>query len=150
MTTVQQESGRKERGETSNRAREHAMIDVTGLPVANDDWIESAKSNSSLEKNEEKGEDVFKESLDQRISQDAEYVLRKSHKDTINVFAKKHASSKIMTKASESFSDSKTEVRNAPKTRKVTVIEENENYRCSEKNKMASISIAFFIDLIPQ
>lgn len=143
MTTVRQESGRKERGEASNRARERAMIDVTGLPLANDDWIKSIKSNSSLEKNEE--EDVSEESLDQRISQDVEYVFRKSHKDTINMFAKKHASSKAVTKASESSSDSKTEVQNAP--RKVMVREENCHY--SEKNKMASISVAivFFINL---
>lgn len=122
MTTVRQESGRKERGEASNRAREHAVIDVTGLPVANDEnWIKSAKYNSSLEENEKGRKHVSEESLDQRISQ--EYVPRKLHKDALT---KRHVSSKIATKASESSSNSKivSEIQNAnSRTRKVTVSE---------------------------
>ncbi|XP_071562633.1 uncharacterized protein [Temnothorax nylanderi] len=141
MTTVRQESGRKERGEASNRARERAMIDVTGLPVASDeDSIKSAKSNSSLEANEKGREHVFEERLDQRISQNVEYVLRKSHRDAL---AKRHdfiASAKVAIKASESPSDCRTvsETQNALKTRKVTAKEENENCRSSEKNKVSN------------
>ncbi|XP_071640398.1 uncharacterized protein [Temnothorax longispinosus] len=141
MTTVRQESGRKERGEASNRARERAMIDVTGLPVASDeDSIKSAKSNSSLEANVKGREHVFEESLDQRISQNVEYVLRKSHRDAL---AKRHdfiASAKVALKASESPSDCKTvsETRNPLKTRKVTAKKENENCRSSEKNKVSN------------
>ncbi|XP_077282483.1 uncharacterized protein LOC143908620 [Temnothorax americanus] len=141
MTTVRQESGRKERGEASNRARERAMIDVTGLPVANDeDSIKLANSNSSLEANEKGRERVFEQSLDQRISQNVEYVLRKSHRDAL---AKRHdfiASAKVALKASESPSDCKTvsETQNALKTRKVTAKEENDNCRSSEKNKVSN------------
>lgn len=136
-TTVRQESGRKEREETSNRARERAVIDVTGLPVANDeDSIKSAKSNSSFEEAEKEREHVSEESLDQRILQNVEYVMRKSHKDTLT---KRHA--KIATKASGSSSDSKTVsvIQNAPKMKKLR--EENDS-RSLERNKVASISIA--------
>lgn len=144
MTTVRQEGGWREREEASNRAKERAVIDVTGMPVANDDeddWIESAKSNLSLEEEETRREHVSDESFDQRISQDAEYVPRKSHKDAP---AKQYASSKIATKASESSSDSKTvpKIQNASRTRRVTAREENESCRSSERNKVASISVA--------
>ncbi|XP_011869049.1 PREDICTED: microtubule-associated protein futsch-like isoform X2 [Vollenhovia emeryi] len=117
MTTVRQVSGRKERGESSNRAKERAVvIDVTGLPVASDeDGIKETRSNSSLEETEKRTERVSEESLNQGISQDAERVVRKSHKDAL---AK---SSTVATKASESSSGGKTvsASQNAPKTRRV-------------------------------
>lgn len=122
------------------------MIDVTGqMPVANDeDWIESAKSNSSLEETEE-GKDVSEESLDQ---QDAEYALREPRK---GASAKRHASSKTTTKASrgsfDSDSKSVSEVRNAPETRKVTAREENETRRSLEKSKVVSINVAYFLSI---
>lgn len=138
MTTVRQESSRKEREEASNRAKERAVIDVIGLPVASDgeDWIESAKSNSSLEEKEERREHVSDESLNQRISQDVEYMSRKSHKDTLS---KRHASSKIKK---ASGSSSVPEIQNASRMRKVTVREENESDHSSERNKVVSISTA--------
>lgn len=143
MTTARQESGRKERGEASNRAKERAVIDVTGLPVANDDedWIEPAKSNSSLKEKEKRREHVSDERSDQRISQDVKYEPRKSHK---NALAKRSASSKIVTKAPENSSGSKTvpEIQNASRMRRATVREENESGRSSERNKVASISAA--------
>lgn len=116
------------------------MIDVTGLSVANDDWIKSVKSNSSLEKNEKRTEHVSEESLNQRILQNVEHVLRKSYKDTLS---KRHASSRIMTKTSESSFDNKTvfEVQNASKTRKVMEREENESCRSSERNKVVNINV---------
>lgn len=144
MTIVRQESGRKERGEASNRVREHAVIDVTGLPVANDeDWIESAKSNLSLEENEEERQEVSGESLDQQISQDVEYVLRKSHKDSL---AKKHANLKTAIKTSENSYGSKTvsEVQNALKTRKVTTRKENESCRCSREKNVVRLVLHIF------
>ncbi|XP_011061083.1 PREDICTED: uncharacterized protein LOC105150003 [Acromyrmex echinatior] len=136
--TVRQESNRKER-EEANRARERAVIDVIGLPVANDDdWLESAKSNLSLEKNKERREDILEENLDQRIpkKQNAEYVLKKrSHKDAS---AKKHTNSKTATKASKSPFDKKSasQIQNILKTRKVK--EENENCHSSEKHKISN------------
>ncbi|XP_028049673.1 uncharacterized protein LOC105834504 isoform X2 [Monomorium pharaonis] len=138
MTTVRQESGRNEYGGASNRARERAVIDVTELPVANDkNWIESVKSNLSLEDNGKKRQEVSEKSLNQEISQDVEYILRKSHKN----LAKKHTNSKTATEVSESSYDNKTvfELHNALKTRKVTRREENESCRCSkEKNKVSN------------
>jgi len=143
--TVRQESNRKEREEASNRARERAVIDVIGLPVANDeDWLESVKSNL-LEKNKERREDT-KGNLNQRIpkKQDVEYVLKKrSHKDTL---AKKHTNSKTATKASKSPFDNKSvsEIQNILKKK---MREENESCHSSEKHKIVSISEIFFIDL---
>jgi len=137
MTTVRQENSQKGSEETSNRTRERVMIDVIGLPVANDQsWFESAKS-SSLEENEEEREDVPKESLAQRISQ--ENVLRKSHKDSLT---KRHV--KTATKVSESSSDSRSvsEVWSPSKTRKATK-EENKNCCYSEKNKIVSMNFAY-------
>ncbi|XP_018310454.1 protein IWS1 homolog A isoform X1 [Mycetomoellerius zeteki] len=134
--TVRQESNRKEREEASNRARERAVIDVIGLPVANDeDWLESVKSNLSLEKNEKRREDVSGGNLDQRIPQDAEYVLKKSHKDAL---VKKHTNSKIATKASKSSFDNKSasQIQNVSKTRKVR--EENKSCHSSEKHKISN------------
>ncbi|XP_018373482.1 PREDICTED: glutamic acid-rich protein-like isoform X1 [Trachymyrmex cornetzi] len=136
--TVRQESNRKEREEASNRARERAVIDVIGLPVANDeDWLESAKSNLSLEKNKERREDVSEGNLDQRIpkKQDVEYVLKKLHKDAL---VKKHTNSKTMTKASKSSFDNKSasQIQNVLKTRKVR--EENESCHSSEKHKISN------------
>jgi len=139
MTTVRQESGQKGSEEASNRTRERVMIDVIGLPVANDQgWFESAKS-SSLEENEKGREDVPEESLAQRISQ--ENVLRKSHKDSL---AKRHMNSKTATKVSESSSDSKSvsEVRSLSKMRKATR-EENKTCRYSQKNKIVSFNFAY-------
>ncbi|KAL0112718.1 hypothetical protein PUN28_012172 [Cardiocondyla obscurior] len=137
ITTALQKSGRKERGEASSRARERAMIDVTGLPVTNDeDSIKSAKSNSLLEGSAKGREYVSGESLDQRVSQDVECVLKKSHE----VATKKYANSTTVTKASKSFYDNKivSEIQNAPKTRKITERERNENYLSSERNKMSN------------
>ncbi|XP_018399101.1 PREDICTED: uncharacterized protein LOC108776869 [Cyphomyrmex costatus] len=130
--TVRQESNRKEREEASNRAREHAVIDVIGLPVANDeDWLESAKSNLSLENNEKGRGDVSEGNLVQRIPQDAEYVLKKSHKGAL---IKKHTNSKT-TKVSKNSFDIKSTSR-IQKTRKVR--EENESCHSSEKYKMSN------------
>ncbi|XP_018344734.1 PREDICTED: uncharacterized protein LOC108750040 isoform X2 [Trachymyrmex septentrionalis] len=135
--TVRQESNRKEREEASNRAREHAVIDVIGLPVANDeDWLESAKSNLSLEKNKERREDISEGNLDQRIlkKQDVEYVLKKrSHKDAL---AKKHTNSKTATKASKSSFENKSasQIQNVLKMRKMR--KENESCHSSEKHKI--------------
>ncbi|KYN37820.1 hypothetical protein ALC56_08019 [Trachymyrmex septentrionalis] len=137
--TVRQESNRKEREEASNRAREHAVIDVIGLPVANDeDWLESAKSNLSLEKNKERREDISEGNLDQRIlkKQDVEYVLKKrSHKDAL---AKKHTNSKTATKASKSSFENKSasQIQNVLKMRKMR--KENESCHSSEKHKISN------------
>jgi len=140
--TVRQESNRKEREEASNRARERAVIDVIGLPVANDeDWLESVKSNL-LEKNKERREDISKGNLNQRIpkKQDVEYVLKKrSHKDTL---AKKHTNSKTATKASKSPNKSVSEIQNILKKK---MREENESCHSSEKHKI--VSMRYFLSI---
>ncbi|XP_011684770.1 PREDICTED: uncharacterized protein LOC105448105 [Wasmannia auropunctata] len=118
------------------------MIDVIELPGANDeDLTESAKSNSSLEENEEGREEASEVGLDQWISQDAEYVSRKSHRDVLQV--EKHAGTKTATEASESSSEhgkSAFEVRNTrSKTKKVTTRKENESCRrTSKKNEVSN------------
>ncbi|XP_025073485.1 restin homolog [Pogonomyrmex barbatus] len=142
MTTVQQESNRKEREEASNKMNEYSVIDVIRLPVAADDEdrLKSAKFNSLLKKSEKGNENISEESLDHRILQDAEYVLRKLHKDAINALAKRHANSKSVTEVLESPSGSKTEseIRSASKTRKMTARDENESYYSTEKDRISN------------
>lgn len=140
-TSVQQESSRKEHGKASNKIRERAMINITGPPVA-EDIIESS---SSEEKKTEK-ENVFEESLNQRISQNAEEVLRKLHKDAYDALIKRHASSK---KTSQKSSKSKTESENKDvmKARKEMSKEENESHCSLEENEMVNINTTFFFFL---
>lgn len=142
MTSVRQESGQEERGKASNKIRERAMINITEPPAADEEDI--IKSNS-LEANETEKENVFEESSDQRIFQDAEDVLRKLHKDAFDALVKRHASSKNARKVSEKSSESKTEseIKDVMKTRQEMPREENES-RSSEENKVVSINAVYF------
>lgn len=138
-TSVGQESGQEERGKASNKIRERAMINITGPPAADEKDI--IKSSLSEEYEIEK-ENVLEKSSDQHISQDAEDVLRKLHKDAHDALVKRHASSKNVKEASEKSPESKTksEIKDVIKTRKEMSREENGSSRSSEENKKVSIS----------
>lgn len=143
-TSVRQESSRKEHGKASNKIRERAVINITRPPVA-EDIIES----SSSEENETGKENVFEESSDQRISQDAKEVLRKLHTDAYDALVKRHVSSKNAKKTSRKSSKSKTESENKDvmKGRKEMSKEENESRCSSEENEMVNINAIFFFFL---
>ncbi|XP_029678870.1 myosin-2 heavy chain-like [Formica exsecta] len=134
-TSVGQESGQEERGKASNKIRERAMINITGPPAADEKDI--IKSSLSEEYEIEK-ENVLEKSSDQHISQDAEDVLRKLHKDAHDALIKRHASSKKVKEASEKSPESKTksEIKDVIKTRKEMPREENQSRRSSEENKI--------------
>ncbi|EFN73304.1 hypothetical protein EAG_13075 [Camponotus floridanus] len=132
-TSVRQESSRKEHGKASNKIRERAMINITEPPVA-EDIIES----SSSEEKETEKENVFEESSNQHISQNAEEVLRKLHKDAYDALVKRHTSSKNAKKTSQKSSKSKTESENKDvmKGKKEMSKEENESHCSLEENEM--------------
>lgn len=134
MTSVRQESGQEERGKASNRIRERAAMNITGPPAADEEG--AIESNSSEEIKTEK-ENIFESGSGQRISQDAERVLRKLHKDAFDALVKRHASSSNARKASEKSCESKakSEIKDVMKTR-----QENEGRRSLEDNKIVSVN----------
>lgn len=151
VSVSQQEDGREEREKASDGTSERAMTDVTGSPVANNaERIELAKFSSSGGEDEEtdEGEDALANNSQRQISSDTENatrVLRKSHKGTM---IKRHTSSKIMKKTSESSSRHKTEfkLRDAMMTaRKIKASRENESHHFLEK--VNTNTVYFLIDL---